>query len=71
MTTDKTRALAEQIESSVYTLAAETDAVRKSEVFMKWLDAMAQFSHGSFNCHNRIAIQRPEAGLAALSFSSV
>jgi hypothetical protein len=44
MINDKARALTEQIESSVNALAAETDAVRKSETFLNWLNAMAQIS---------------------------
>ncbi len=33
MTTDKARELAQQIETSVTTLATETDAARRSDVF--------------------------------------
>ena len=54
MTTDKARALAEQIESSVNALAQETDAVRKSETFINWLNAMAQFH--SYSLNNQILI---------------
>ncbi len=57
MTTDKARALAEQIESSVNALAQETDAVRKSETFLNWLNAMAQFHSYSFNNQWLIAMQ--------------
>jgi hypothetical protein len=61
MTNDKARALTEQIESSVNALAAETDAVRKSETFLCWLNAMANFSSYSFNNQILISLQRPSA----------
>jgi hypothetical protein len=61
MTSEKARALNQQIESSVNALAEETDQFRKSEVFTKWLNAMAQFSHYSFHNQILISIQRPEA----------
>jgi hypothetical protein len=35
MTTDKARELTQQIEASVTTLAAETDAARRSDVFRR------------------------------------
>jgi hypothetical protein len=54
MINDKARALTEQIESSVNALAAETDAVRKSQTFLNWLDAMAKFS--SYSLNNQILI---------------
>ena len=57
MTNDKVGELAEQIENSVNELAAETDAVRKSEVFRRWLDAMAQFSTYSFGNQMAISVQ--------------
>lgn len=59
MTSDKARELTEQIEVSVNALAAETDEVRKSDMFLKWLDAMATFSTYSFNNQILIAVQRP------------
>ena len=43
MTTDKARSLTEQIEASVNRLASETDEARQSELFKRWLNAMAQF----------------------------
>jgi hypothetical protein len=61
MTTDKARDLAEQIESSVNALAAETDEVRKSDLFKEWLNAMATFSSYSFNNQMLIVFQRPSA----------
>lgn len=61
MTTDKARELTEQIEMSVNALAIETDEVRKSEMFLKWLNAMATFSTYSFNNQILIAVQRPSA----------
>ena len=54
MMNEKTRALAEQIETSINTLATETDAVRKSQTFLNWLDAMAKFS--SYSLNNQILI---------------
>jgi len=42
MMNEKTLALAEQIGTSINTLATETDAVRKSQTFLNWLDAMAK-----------------------------
>lgn len=57
MTSDKARELTEQIEVSVNALAAETDEVRKSDMFLKWLDAMATFSTYSFNNQILIAMQ--------------
>ncbi len=65
MTNDKARALADQIESSVNVLAAETDAVRKSETFLNWLNAMAKFSSYSWNNQFLIAIQCPGASRVA------
>jgi antirestriction protein ArdC len=65
MTNDKVGALAEQIENSVNELAAETDAVRKSEVFRRWLDAMAQFSTYSFGNQMAISVQCPTASKVA------
>jgi len=65
MTNDKARALADQIESSVNALAAETDAVRKSETFLHWLNAMAKFSSYSWNNQFLIAIQCPGASRVA------
>ncbi len=59
MINDKARALTEQIESSVNALAAETDAVRKSETFLNWLNAMARFSNYSLNNQILILLQRP------------
>jgi hypothetical protein len=50
MTNDKARELAEQIENSVNALATETDAVRKSDLFKQWLNAMATFSSYSWLC---------------------
>ena len=57
MTNDKTRALAEQIEISVNTLAAETDEARRSELFLNWLNAMAKFHSYSWNNQILIALQ--------------
>jgi hypothetical protein len=65
MTNDKVGALAEQIENSVNDLAAETDAVRKSEVFRRWLDAMAQFSTYSLGNQMAISVQCPTASRVA------
>jgi antirestriction protein ArdC len=65
MTNDRARALAEQIENSVNALATETDAVRKSDVFRQWLNAMASFSSYSFNNQMLIAFQRPSASRVA------
>ncbi len=65
MTNDKARALADQIESSVNALAAETDAVRKSETFLNWLNAMAQFHSYSWNNQFLISIQCPGASKVA------
>ena len=65
MTTDKARALAEQIESSVNALAQETDAVRKSQTFLNWLNAMAQFHSYSLNNQILILLQRPSASRVA------
>jgi len=61
MTTDKARELAQQIETSVTTLAAETDAARRSDVFRGWLNAMAQFHNYSWNNQLLIAMQCPTA----------
>ena len=61
MTTDKARSLTEQIEASVNQLATETDEARQSELFQSWLNAMAQFSHYSWNNQLLIACQRPAA----------
>jgi antirestriction protein ArdC len=61
MTNDKALELAEQIEKSVNELATETDAVRKSDLFKQWLNAMATFSSYSFNNQMLIAVQRPSA----------
>ena len=61
MTTDKARSLTEQIEASVNQLATETDEARQSELFQSWLNAMAQFSHYSWNNQLLIAFQRPAA----------
>ena len=57
MTTDKARELAQQIETSVTTLAAETDAARRSDVFRGWLNAMAQFHNYSWSNQLLIAMQ--------------
>jgi hypothetical protein len=65
MINDKARALTEQIESSVNALAAETDAVRKSETFLNWLNAMAQFHSYSWNNQFLISIQCPGASKVA------
>jgi antirestriction protein ArdC len=65
MTNDKARALADQIESSVNALAAETDAVRKSETFLNWLNAMAEFHSYSWNNQFLISIQCPGASKVA------
>jgi hypothetical protein len=51
---EERRTLAEQIETSINTLATETDAVRKSQTFLNWLDAMAKFS--SYSPNNQILI---------------
>jgi len=61
MTTDKARSLTEQIEASVNQLATETDEARQGELFQTWLNAMAQFSHYSWNNQLLIACQRPAA----------
>ena len=61
MTTDKARKLAQQIETSVKTLATETDAARRSDVFRGWLNAMAQFHSYSWNNQLLIAMQCPTA----------
>ncbi len=61
MTTDKARKLAQQIETSVTTLATETDAARRSDVFRGWLNAMAQFHSYSWNNQLLIAMQCPTA----------
>ena len=65
MMNEKTRALAEQIEASINTLANETDAVRKSHTFLNWLDAMAKFSSYSLNNQILILLQRPSASRVA------
>jgi len=65
MTNDKARALAEQIETSVNALAAETDAVRKSELFTQWLNAMALFTNYSWNNTFLISVQCPTASKVA------
>jgi len=65
MTNDKARALAEQIETSVNALAAETDAVRKSELFTQWLNAMALFTSYSWNNTFLISVQCPTASRVA------
>jgi antirestriction protein ArdC len=65
MTNDKVGSLAEHIENSVNDLAAETDVVRKSEVFRRWLDAMAQFSTYSFGNQMAISLQCPTASRVA------
>ena len=52
---------AQQIETSVTTLAAETDAARRSDVFRGWLNAMAQFHNYSWNNQLLIAMQCPTA----------
>jgi antirestriction protein ArdC len=65
MINDKACALTEQIESSVNALAAETDAVRKSETFLNWLNAMAQFHSYSWNNQFLISIQCPGASKVA------
>jgi len=65
MMNEKTRALAEQIETSIKTLATETDAVRKSQTFLNWLDAMAKFSSYSLNNQILILLQRPLASRVA------
>ena len=65
MTIDKARALTEQIESSVNALAAETDAVRKSEAFLNWLNAMAQFYSYNWNNQFLISNQCPGASRVA------
>jgi antirestriction protein ArdC len=61
MTTDKARELAQQIETSVAALAAETDAARRSDIFREWLNAMAQFHNYSWNNQLLIAMQCPTA----------
>ena len=61
MTTDKARDLAQQIESSVAALAAETDAARRSDIFRGWLNAMARFHNYSWNNQLLIAMQCPTA----------
>ena len=61
MTTDKARELAQQIETSVAALAAETDAARRSDIFRGWLNAMAQFHSYSWNNQLLIAMQCPTA----------
>jgi hypothetical protein len=65
MMNEKTRALAEQIETSINTLATETDAVRKSQTFLNWLDAMAKFSSYSLNNQILILLQQPLASRVA------
>jgi antirestriction factor ArdC-like protein len=65
MMNEKTRALAEQIEASINTLANETDAVRKSQTFLNWLDAMAKFSSYSLNNQILILLQCPGASKVA------
>jgi antirestriction protein ArdC len=57
MTTDKARELAQQIETSVNALAAETDAARRSDIFRGWLNAMAQFHNYSWNNQLLISMQ--------------
>jgi hypothetical protein len=64
MTTDKARELAQQIETSINALAAETDAARRSDIFRGWLNAMAQFHNYSWN--NQLLI----CNLHALAFAS-
>ena len=61
MTTDKARELAQQIETSVNALAAETDAARRSDIFRGWLNAMAQFHAYSWNNQLLISMQCPTA----------
>jgi N-terminal domain of anti-restriction factor ArdC len=61
MTTDKARGLAQQIETSVNALAAETDAARRSDIFRGWLNAMAQFHNYSWNNQLLISMQCPTA----------
>src|SRR6185437_15301904 len=61
MTTDKARELAQQIETNVHALAAETDAARRSDIFRGWLNAMAQFHHYSWNNQLLISMQCPTA----------
>ena len=61
MTTDKARELAQQIETSVNSLAAETDAARRSDIFRGWLNAMAQFHNYSWNNQLLISMQYPTA----------
>lgn len=61
MTTDKARELAQQIETSVNALAAETDAARRSDIFRGWLSAMAQFHNYSWNNQLLISLQCPTA----------
>ena len=61
MTTDKARELAQQIETSVNALAAETDAARRSDIFRGWLNAMAQFHNYSWNNQLLISMQCPTA----------
>ena len=65
MTTDKARELAQQIETSVTTLAVETDAARRSDVFRGWLNAMAQFHNYSWNNQLLISMQCPTASRVA------
>ena len=65
MTNDKTRSLAEQIEISVNTLAAETDEARRSELFLNWLNTMAKFHSYSWNNQILIALQCPSASRVA------
>lgn len=61
MTTDKARELAQQIETSVNALAAETDAARRSDIFLGWLKAMSQFHNYSWNNQLLISMQCPTA----------
>ncbi len=58
MTTDKTRELAQQIETSINALATETDAARRGTVFQAWLNAMARFHSYSWNNQLLISMQR-------------
>jgi hypothetical protein len=61
MTSKRTRSLTERIENSINSLAEETDAVRKSETFLRWLNAMAMFPTYSHSNQILIFIQRPDA----------
>jgi hypothetical protein len=61
MSNEKARSLTEQIEKNINSLADEIDAVRKSETFLRWLNAMALFPTYSHNNQILIFMQRPDA----------